>query len=126
MNEDKTIVIDISEAKETAKTKAEKAKEWASTKLREGADWVHNHKEEAVWIAIGVGAGVKMIYSLHKRALKNAELKWCETHIFDPSTRRCVQTKKPVKGKDAIKFSAMRRAGYTVTEALEAMRLLKY
>lgn len=127
MNEEnKTVVIEMDDWKVKAKSKAQKAKEWAATKLHQGADWVRDHKEEAVTLATCAVAGGKMLYGMHRRHQQSAELKWHERHVYDPSTGIYLPIRKPLKGRDAVKFTEMRKAGYSATEALRAMGLLKY
>lgn len=127
MNEEnKTVVIDISDWKEAAKTKAQKAREWTADKLHQGADWVRYHREEAILIATAATAGAKMLYQWHKHNQKSEELRFHETHVYDPSTGMYLPIRKPLKGRDAIKFSEMRKCGYSATDALKQMNLLKY
>lgn len=91
--------------------------------------WMSDNKELTIALvpvaASFVGGSVKIIRDINRKHDLHQQ-KMLRTHyVYDPSSGIYLRMRRSLTNHDAVKLAELKREGFTVTEALHSMGLLK-
>lgn len=113
----------------TAKEKVKAFGRNVKNGIEDGLNWVWNHREPLIIIApvvtAAIGVGGKALSNAQKAKVVKEEKEVKETNVWDPSTGKWVQTKKPLTTKQTIEFDERVKNGQSRIAALNEMGCLR-
>jgi len=110
---------------EKARRKAAR-REWFDQKKNDLERWYREHKELVIPVATAaIIQGGRIVIKAMQTSASNRAIDYKDNHVYDPRSGCYIEVRHKLSGGEQVRLDALRSEGYSVTQALDEMGLIR-